>query len=61
MLSESRGQSQEKECCVQSLTFEAVALEAVALGRLTSPAGAWGLPTLLVAGGALSLSFFGEV
>src|SRR3984885_3053431 len=60
MLSESRGQSQEKECRAQSVALESVALESVAFGRLASPAEALGLPMLLVVG-AFSLSFFGEV
>src|ERR1700728_2444357 len=52
MPSESRGQSQEKECCAQL----------AALRRLMSPAGAaaCGLPMLPVTGGAFSVSFFRE-
>src|ERR1700722_17282813 len=64
MLSESRGQSQEKECCAQSLALESAALELAVFGCLALPAGTWavtlGLPMLLV-GGGFSLSFLGEI
>src|ERR1700733_569502 len=61
MLSESRGQSQEKECCAQSPALESAAFELAVFGCLALPAGIWALPMLLDVGGGFSLSFLGKI